>query len=101
MKTLTIRPLIALFSVSSAMVLFLSGPSASAAVGLLAANTGHAPKTGCSQLTAAQVQAHEPVDRREQLEKRRGIHQVPVDIKTSARQFRPRCGVGVPLPPGI
>jgi hypothetical protein len=57
MKTFTIRPLIALFSVSSAMVLFLSVPSASAAVGLLAAKSAHASKTGCSQLTKAQVQS--------------------------------------------
>jgi hypothetical protein len=56
MKTFKIRPLIALFCVSSAMVLFLSVPSASAAIDPLAAKTGQAPKTGCSQLTKAQVQ---------------------------------------------
>ncbi|HEX3733470.1 MAG TPA: hypothetical protein VHU91_11200, partial [Mycobacteriales bacterium] len=47
------------------MVLFLAVPSASAATGVLAAKSGHAPKaaksahaskTGCSQLTKAQVQ---------------------------------------------
>src|ERR1039458_8704441 len=56
MKTFTIRPLIALFSVSSAMVLFLSVTSASAATGVFAAKSAHASKTGCSQLTKAQVQ---------------------------------------------
>jgi hypothetical protein len=56
MKSLTVRPLIALFSVSSAMVLFLSVPSASAATGVLLAKSAHASKTGCSQLTKAQIQ---------------------------------------------
>jgi hypothetical protein len=56
MKTFTIRPLIALFSVSSAMVLFLSVSSASAATGMLAAKSADASKTGCSQLTKAQIQ---------------------------------------------
>jgi hypothetical protein len=57
MKPFAIRPLIALFSVSSAMVLFLSVTSASAATGALAAKSAHASKTGCSQLTKAQVQS--------------------------------------------
>jgi hypothetical protein len=56
MKTFTIRPLIALFSVSSAMVLFLSVTSASAATGVFAAKSVDASKTGCSQLTQAQIQ---------------------------------------------
>jgi hypothetical protein len=56
MKTLAIRPLIALCSVFSAMVLLFSVTSASAAAGVLAATGAHASKTGCSQLTKAQVQ---------------------------------------------
>src|ERR1019366_4739292 len=56
MGTITIRPLIALFSVLSAMVLFLSVPSASAATSMFAGKSAHASKTGCSQLTKAQVQ---------------------------------------------
>jgi hypothetical protein len=56
MKAFTIRPLVALLGVTPAMVLFLSVPSVSASAGVLAAKSGHAPKTGCSQLTKAQVQ---------------------------------------------
>jgi hypothetical protein len=56
MKFCTIRPVIGLLSVSSVMVLFLSVPNASAATRVLATKSAHAPKTGCSQLTKAQVQ---------------------------------------------
>jgi hypothetical protein len=56
MRTITIRPLIALFGVTSALVLFLSVPSVSASSGVLAAKSAHASKTGCSQLTKAQIQ---------------------------------------------
>lgn len=56
MKTFTKRPLAVLGSVPSALLLFLAVPSASAAVHPIAANTAHAAKTGCSQLTEAQVQ---------------------------------------------
>jgi hypothetical protein len=56
MKIIASRPLIALFSVSSAMVLFLSVSSASAGTSVLAAKSAHASKTGCSQLTEAQIQ---------------------------------------------
>jgi hypothetical protein len=56
MRTFTVRPLVALFGVTSAMIPFLAVPSASAATGVLAAKSGHAPKTGCSQLTKDQVQ---------------------------------------------
>jgi hypothetical protein len=56
MKTFTIRSVIALTSVTSAMVLFVSIPNASAATSVLAAKSGHAPKAGCSQITKAQVQ---------------------------------------------
>ncbi len=57
MKAFATRPLVALFGVSSAMVLFSPATSASAATGMLAAKSSHAPKAGCSQLTKAQVQA--------------------------------------------
>ena len=56
MKAFTIRPLVALLGVTSAMVPFLSVPSVSASTDVLAAKSGHTPKTGCSQLTKAQVQ---------------------------------------------
>jgi hypothetical protein len=56
MKSFTIRPVIALFSVSFAMVLFLTVPNASASTSVIAAKSAHAPKTGCSQITKAQVQ---------------------------------------------
>jgi len=56
MRIITIRPLIALFGVTSALVLFLSVPSVSASSGVLAAKSAHASKTGCSQLTKAQIQ---------------------------------------------
>jgi hypothetical protein len=56
MKTFTVRPLVALLGVTSAMVLFLSVPNASAASGVLAAKSGHGPKAGCSQLTKGQLQ---------------------------------------------
>ncbi len=56
MNTFPIRPMIGLASVTSALVLFLSVPSAAAATGLLVSQSGHAPKTGCSQLTKAQIQ---------------------------------------------
>jgi len=58
-------------------------------------------QAGIMPLTAAHVQARQPVDCRQQFEKRRGVHQVPVEVQPSARQFRPRRGVGVPLPPYI
>ena len=56
MKTFTVRPLAALFGVTSAMVLFLSVPSASAASGVFAAKGAHTAKMGCSQLTKTQIQ---------------------------------------------
>jgi hypothetical protein len=56
MKVFTIRPLIALASLSSAMVLFLSVASASGATDAFAAKSAGTSKTGCSQLTKAQVQ---------------------------------------------
>ena len=56
MKSIAIRSLISLFGVSSAMVLLLSATGASAATDVFAAKSVHASKTGCSQLTAAQVQ---------------------------------------------
>ena len=56
MRTFAIRPLITLLSASSAMVLLFSVISASAATGVLVAKSAHASKSGCSQLTKAQVQ---------------------------------------------
>jgi hypothetical protein len=56
MKISTMRPLIALFGLTSTMVLFLIVPGPSGATELLAAKSAHAPKAGCSQLTKAQVQ---------------------------------------------
>jgi hypothetical protein len=56
MRTFTIRTVIALTGVTSVVALFLSVPSASAATAVLTAKSGHAAKTGCSQLTKAQVQ---------------------------------------------
>jgi hypothetical protein len=41
-------------------------------------------QAGVVPLTAAQVEARQPVNRREQPEKCRGIHQVPIAIKPSA-----------------
>ncbi len=57
MKTCRIRPLVPLFGVTSAMVLFFSAPGASASTSALAAKSGHAQKAGCSQLTKAEVQS--------------------------------------------
>jgi hypothetical protein len=57
MKTFAMRPLVALFGGSSAMVLLFSVMGAPAASGVLAAKSAHASKTGCSQLTKAQVQS--------------------------------------------
>jgi hypothetical protein len=56
MKLFTTRPVIALFGLTTTMLLFLvvSGPSG--ATELLAAKSGHASKMGCSKLTKAQVQ---------------------------------------------
>ena len=56
MKSIAIRSLISLLGVSSAMVLLLSATGASAATDVFAAKSAHASKTGCSQLTATQVQ---------------------------------------------
>ena len=56
MNTLRTGPPAALIGVTSAMVLFLSVPGASAATSALAAKSGHTPKAGCSQLTKAEVQ---------------------------------------------
>jgi hypothetical protein len=56
MKSIAIRPLVSLLGVTSAIVLLLSATSASAATDVLAAKSTHASKTGCSQLTEAQVQ---------------------------------------------
>ena len=57
MNTFPMRPIIGLASMTSALLLALSVPSvAGAASGVLVSTSGHAPKTGCSQLTKAQVQ---------------------------------------------
>ena len=56
MKVFTIRPSVAVFGVTSAIVLFLSVPSASAATGMFTAKGAHTAKMGCSQLTKTQVQ---------------------------------------------
>jgi len=52
-------------------------------------------------LTAAEVQVHQPVHRREQLEKRRGIHQVPVEINPARDNSVHAAALAFPLPPDI
>jgi hypothetical protein len=57
MKSFAIRPFIALVGAPSAMVLFLSVTGASATTGEFAAKSAPVSKTGCAQLTKAQVQS--------------------------------------------
>src|SRR5450755_1497432 len=52
-------------------------------------------------LTAAQIEAQQPINGWEQREERRAVHQVPVDVEPGTRQFRPRRSVRVPQLPGI
>lgn len=56
---------------------------------------------GVVPLTTAQVQAQQPVHRRQQAEERGRVHQVPVAVEAAPGQLRPGGGVRVPDLPGI